>query len=480
MLSRLPLVICALVLFSSTARAGSSPSETSLARSFPPPPIRARAALVMDADHGTVLAAKEPHLRLPMASTAKIMTALLALQLGHLSDHLTVPRSAFDYESDATVMGLHPGQVVTLRDLMYGLLLPSGADAANTIAIHYAGSESRFVALMNQKAVELGMRDTRYATPHGLPAPNQYSSAYDLALLGRYASRIPTLMKITSTRFYTWDGHVLTNVNHVLFWYPNVDGIKPGFTNDAGICQVLDARRHGRHVVVAILNTPDLVIDARNLLNFGLQDFTWVRSSLPGDGPSLSQSGADADGPFLYFPGSGHDIHSGWLKSYLADGGLAALGFPRTEPLHESRSEVQYFQNGALSMDLTSGRISRLALGLTPLPLPGVSPTPIPSPTHYSPPTSVPVTPVEHAIVLPDPGTATTRPMSTMRWPRTASTWLTSPPSCPRRPPGGCSATRWCTSRWCSRPSRSPPAEVTTGHTRVTPRTRPTFRLGHR
>jgi D-alanyl-D-alanine carboxypeptidase len=315
-----------------------------------------------------------------MASTTKIMTGLLALELGHLTDRITVPGSAFNFESDATVMGLHPGQVVTLQDLLYGLMLPSGADAANTIAIHYGGSEAHFVALMNNQASKLGMKDTHYVNAHGLTAHDHYSSAYDLAILARYvATSVPELMKVAATKTYRWNGHVLTNVNHVLFWYPGVDGIKPGYTYEAGICQVLDARRHGRDIVVTLLNTPDLVVDARNLLNFGLRDFTWVKSPLQGDSPSTVQSGSNDSGSWIYFPASGHYVRGKFWNGYLANGGLSALGFPRTEPLWEAQRQVQYFQNGALALNPKTGRVSRLALGLTPLPT--RSPTSTPRPT---------------------------------------------------------------------------------------------------
>ena len=397
MLGRVLPALAALLLLSTNVLAQTPPNEAAQARNFPVPPVRARAAVVMDASNGAVLAAVNPHLRLPIASTTKIMTALVALQRGHLTDRITVPPAAFDYESDATVMGPRPGQVVTLRDLLYGLMLPSGADAANTIAIHYGGSESGFVALMNREAAALGMRETHYVNAHGLTARNHYSSAYDLAVLAQYVSYLPDLMRVASARTYAWGGHKLTNLNRVLFWYSGVDGIKPGYTDDAGICQVLDARRGGRHIVVVLLNTPNLVTDARNLLNFGLRDLSWQQSTVPGDGAAVLQSGADRSGPYVYFPGSGHYVRGKLLTAYVADGGLAALGFPRSEPLAEGRTWVQFFQNAALSLDPATGRVSRLALGLTPLP---TSPTPVGTPTAPShTPTPVPPTPQEATIV---------------------------------------------------------------------------------
>lgn len=387
MLTRLPLTTSFLfvLLFSSTALARSVSSEASQARTFPSPPVRALAAVVMDASNGQVLAAVNPHKHLPMASTTKIMTALVALDLGHLDDKITVPKAAFDYESDATVMGLRPGEVVTLRDLLYGLLLPSGADAANTIAIHYAGSEAKFVALMNHVAQVIGLKDTHYVDATGLSSNDHFTSAYDLAVLGQYVSYMPILLRITSTRSHLWNGHTLENVNRILFWYPGIDGLKPGFTNAAGLCQLLDVQRDGRHIVVSILNTPDMVIDARNLLDFGLRDFSWIQSKLPGDGPTLTQTGSDARGRYLYFPGAGHYLRGAFLNAFQPEGGLTALGFPRTEPLAEGTMQVQYFQNGALSFNPQSGKVQRLALGLDTVlsGQPAPKPFPTPTPTLY-------------------------------------------------------------------------------------------------
>ena len=150
MLSRLSLAVVLFLVVVPRAHASTAPSEASLARGFPVPPVNATAAVVMDANSGNVLMSWNAHLHLPMASTTKIMNGLLALELGDLNDRVKVPSTAFNYESDATVMGLRAGETVTLRDLLYGLLLPSGADAANTIAIHYGGSEARFVGMMKR------------------------------------------------------------------------------------------------------------------------------------------------------------------------------------------------------------------------------------------------------------------------------------------------------------------------------------------
>jgi len=380
----------------------------------------------MDAGTGKVLAAVNPHLRLPMASTTKVMVAILALQMGKLDDKIKVPKAAFNYESDATVMGLKPGEIVTLRDLLYGLMLPSGVDAANTIAIHYAGSEKAFIALMNQEAYMLGMHETHFMDTAGLATKDHFTTAYDLALLGQYASLDPVLMKITATRYYAWNGQTLTNLNHVLFWYPGVDGIKPGWIPESGLCQVLDAQRGGHHVVVAILNTPNLVTDARNLLNIGLRDFSWVQSPLYGDGPAVTMAGKTSSVPYSYFIGSGHYLRGAFLSTYLRDGGPATLGFPRTEALTEGEYQVQYFQNGALSLGPlgpqggSKPKMSRLPLGMDAIssPPPNATPTPKPAPKPTAKATATPVgTPHEGTVQLdktPTPSkTPTPKPKGT-------------------------------------------------------------------
>jgi D-alanyl-D-alanine carboxypeptidase len=434
LLSRLSLASACVILFASPALARSTVSAAGQARSFPGPPLEASASVVMDATNGTVLYARNPHVRRPIASVTKIMTALLALQMGSLTDRIRVPKSAFNYEWDATVMGLKAGEVVTLKDLLYGLLLPSGADAANTIAIHYAGSESRFVQLMNHEAQLLNMHDTHYNDTHGLVAKNNYSSAYDQAILAQYVSYYPVLMAVAGTRYYQWNGRTLTNINHVLFWYPGVDGIKPGFTDEAGICQVLDVRRDGRHIVVSILNTPNLVTDARNLLDFGLQDFSWIQSPMPGETPAITQSGANANGSWTYYPGSGHYVQGRFRTAFASNGGLAAFGFPRTEQLTEGRYRVQYFQNGALSLDSSTGRIARVALGASVTPPPAKPPPKPPAAT----PTRTPGPPPEgtlapHLRRAAAHVIATATPTPTSK-PRATSTPTSTPKPTPRKP----------------------------------------------
>src|SRR3990172_91439 len=176
------------------------------------------------------------------------MTALLALERGQLDRlvRVDVDASQLGYSS---VMGLRPGEELTLEDLLYGLLLPSGNDAALAVAGHLGGSVARFVDLMNQRAAELGLVNTHFANPHGLDAPEHYSSAADLVRLARTAMANPTFAKIVSTRERTVRGKLATyelrNTNRLLGTYPGVDGVKTGSTDAAGQCLVAAAQRGG-------------------------------------------------------------------------------------------------------------------------------------------------------------------------------------------------------------------------------------------
>ncbi|MGB9826330.1 MAG: D-alanyl-D-alanine carboxypeptidase family protein, partial [Desulfofundulus sp.] len=209
-----------------------------------PPRVTADAAVLMDATTGQVLYAKNAHQPRPPASTTKILTALLAIEGGKLDQVVTVsPGAAAVGESS---MHLFPGQHLTLEQLLYGALLRSGNDACVAIAEHIAGSEANFVLLMNQKARQLGARDSHFCNPHGLPARGHLSSAYDLALLTRYALKNPTFKSLVSTRYHgfstpPWGEYHLHNTNRLLWSYQGADGVKTGTTSEAGMCLVASA-----------------------------------------------------------------------------------------------------------------------------------------------------------------------------------------------------------------------------------------------
>ncbi|KLU63455.1 D-alanyl-D-alanine carboxypeptidase DacB precursor [Peptococcaceae bacterium CEB3] len=235
--------------------------------------LSADAAVLMDAETGDVLYAKNTHKRRAPASTTKIMTAILGLELGKPDEIVTVSAKAAQV-GEAT-LHLDPGEKLTLDELITGALVKSGNDACVAIAEQIAGSEAEFVRLMNEKALLLGATDTHFTNPNGLPDKNHYSSAYDLALMARYGLRIPafaaiTRLKETEIHFLQPDVIMdLRNTNKLLWNYPYADGVKTGTTNAAGKCLVASATKEGRRLVAVVLNAPDRFGDARKLLEWG-------------------------------------------------------------------------------------------------------------------------------------------------------------------------------------------------------------------
>jgi hypothetical protein len=237
----------------------------------------AESAVIVDGESGALLYGKNAHVRHPQASTTKMMSAIVAIESGRLNDRVTVDvdSNALAAATESTVMGLMPGQTLSVETLLYGMMLTSGNDAAIAIAKHIAGSEAKFVEMMNAKAQELGLRDTQFKNPHGLDADGHYSSAYDLAIIARYGMQNPTFYAVSSTRHWNADGFDLWNLNKLLPVYPGADGVKPGFTDNAGKCLVASAVRDGHRVFVTVLNSGDTTNDARSLLDYAFDGYRW-------------------------------------------------------------------------------------------------------------------------------------------------------------------------------------------------------------
>jgi len=213
--------------------------------------INARSAIVMDFDTGRVLYEKNAYQKRPMASTTKVMTAIVALENGNLDDIVTVSRNAASIHG--SLMHLSAGEKLTLRELMYGLLLCSGNDAAIAIAEHIGGSVDGFCEMMNKKAKEIGAVNTNFTTPHGLDETGHYSTAYDMALITRYALNIPVFNEIVKTTSIQIGNRFLSNTNEMLTSYQGADGVKTGYTGKAGRCLITSATRDGRRFISVVL-----------------------------------------------------------------------------------------------------------------------------------------------------------------------------------------------------------------------------------
>ena len=244
-----------------------------------PENVSAVSAIVIEAQTGTVLWEHNSREKRAMASTTKIMTALLTIEAGDLDREFTVDPLAIMVEG--TSMGLREGDRVSRRDLLYGILLPSGNDAANAAAVSVSGSMTAFVKLMNSRARELGLNDTHFATPSGLDADGHYTTACDLARLAAYALRDDTFREIVGCASADVEfgnppyKRTLYNSNKMLKRYDGAIGVKTGFTDNARRCLVSAAERDGATLVAVTLNAPDDWNDHTKMLDYG---FTQVRA----------------------------------------------------------------------------------------------------------------------------------------------------------------------------------------------------------
>ncbi len=241
------------------------------------PTLHARSAAILDMRDGRVLWSENGHLRLPMASTTKLMTALVSLRLEH--DQMNTPMIVPPQVKQAygELLYLRPGDEYTYLQLFEGMLLPSANDAAIAIAVDSAGGLSRFVSLMNQAAVAYGLTDTHYANPDGLNAPNHYSSADDLARLGWVAMHNPVIRSVVAKTSATiaWPRHgtrLIGNINALLTQYPGADGVKTGYTSEAMNVIVGSAQRNGQSVIAVLMGEPANTFwtDEAHLLDYGI------------------------------------------------------------------------------------------------------------------------------------------------------------------------------------------------------------------
>ena len=234
----------------------------------------AKSAIVLNGDTKEVIYKQNATAQLPMASTTKIMTALLLCENGDLEKEITVTAEMLRVEGSS--MGLLAGDRVTLHDLLYGMMLSSGNDAANVTAYVLGGTIDGFVKMMNQKAEELGLQNTHFDTPSGLDGETHYTTAYDLGLLACYAMQNEDFYNAASSKSATLCygnppyKRTLTNHNKLLKTFEGAVGVKTGFTKKSGRCLVSAAKREGKFVIAVTLSDPNDWQDHANLLNLGL------------------------------------------------------------------------------------------------------------------------------------------------------------------------------------------------------------------
>ncbi len=354
-----------------------TPPETD----HPAPPVFATSAYLLDADTGATLYASNPFMHLPMMSTTKLMTATLVIERGNLDQRVTIndqiARDLGTLSADSSLMGIKKGETYTLRELMYGLMLVSGNDAAIAIGNTLGGNLPNFVNMMNDKARSLGLLDTHYMNPHGLLATSHYSSAHDLAILGRYAFNLPKLREIDGTR--TFDiaqngnhaAHHMFNGNQFLWWYPGVDGGKPGWDGGSNFVQVVSCTRNGHHLIGVAMHTVNWWTDMRNLMNWGFNTFTWVsphdvdaRSPIPYDNlwNYFTNDRQDATVPTpsgRYYVYTGYSVSQPIVDYFDANGGLKKFGYPIGLLTAGTGSTVsQRFEHSTIACDTSSKQCS--------------------------------------------------------------------------------------------------------------------------
>jgi len=243
------------------------------------PYVTAHSAVLLDSETGELLYDRDGNVQRPPASTTKIMTAILALELTEPEEITTVSEKAGSVGESSIY--LDKGDKIKIGELLEGALLSSGNDACVALAEKTAGSQDEFIRLMNQKAASLGAYRTNFVNPNGLPDPNHYSTAFDLALITRYAMNNPQFAEIVSQKYSVVSfeeprkSQNAKNTNKLLWNYPLADGVKTGTTNAAGKCLVASASKDGRRLICVVLNAPDRFGDAQRLLQWGF-DYTGI------------------------------------------------------------------------------------------------------------------------------------------------------------------------------------------------------------
>mgnify|MGYP001248733356 CR=1 FL=1 len=245
--------------------------------------VEAEAYILMDADSGKVLLAKNEHKRLPPASMTKLMTMILAaqdLEEGKVTVKDKVVASEEAWKMGGSQIYLEPGEEMTFEDMMIAIAVGSANDACVAVAEHLEGTHQNFVDRMNRQAKMLGLKNTHFVNSYGLPAENHYSSAYDLAVMARYALQYPKILEYTSIKEYNLrQGEFkLFNTNKLLWWYEGTDGFKTGWTSEAKYCLTATAKRDGLRLIGVVMASPNQNGNHRDMMklfNYGFAKYAF-------------------------------------------------------------------------------------------------------------------------------------------------------------------------------------------------------------
>ncbi len=269
--------------------------STAFGQTLPSPTLAAKSWLLLDFTSGQIIAAKDPDMRIEPASLTKIMTAYLAFSAIRdkklsLDQKVNVSVRAWKVDASSSKMFIDPATPVSINDLLHGLMVQSGNDAAVALAEAVAGDEAAFVAQMNHEAQRMGLKSTRFANPHGLPSPDNYSTARDLSVLASHViNDYPEFYKIDSVKSFTYNKITQANRNRLLWLDPTVDGMKTGHTENAGYCMIASAKRPNgsgeRRLISVVLGTESdqtRAQESQKLLNWGFQNFETVKMYTKG------------------------------------------------------------------------------------------------------------------------------------------------------------------------------------------------------
>lgn len=272
--TRTKLWLAGIIVFAAALFFPSVPPKTASAAT------PSRAECVLELSSRRILHGSNAEERLPMASTTKILTAILVIDDCDLDESISIPGQAEGVEGSSVY--LKAGDEYTVRELLYGLMLRSGNDCAVSLALHHSGSVEKFAQAMHRKALSLGAEHSRFANPHGLPHEGHYTTARDLALISAYALQNDTFREIVSCKYYAPRGWA--NKNKMLTEYEGALGVKTGFTLRAGRCLVSGAQRDGMTLVCVVLNSPQMFERSAELLDsaFGAYRLTRLCSSQEG------------------------------------------------------------------------------------------------------------------------------------------------------------------------------------------------------